>query len=186
MIWPFHRKTSTETGAQYYLRDAAVADARALVDFKHRAWRAMLSHLKDDAFFAQAEATTDEQVKFWQSRIAKGDKVWIAEDLRDRIIGTIHATNKYSEHTSEFVELYSLGEVREIRFFYLVDDATAAIGKALIDQAVGETPALTWVSGNAPLVVQSLRDAGFADVGEPVDPAVAPWHGVVRQAMVRS
>ena len=186
MIWPFRRKTTTETGAQYYLRDAAAADARALVEFKHRAWRAMYGRLKDEGFFAQAEATTDEQVKFWQSRIAKGDKIWIAEDLRDRIIGTILATTKYSEHTAEFVELYSLGDVREIRYFYLADDATAAIGKALVDQAVGDAPALTWVSGHAPAVVQSLRAAGFADLGEPVDPAVAPWHGVSRQAMVRS
>ena len=186
MIWPFKRKTTTETGAQYYLRDAAVADARTLVDFKHRAWRAIYGQLKDEAFFAQAEATTVEQVKFWQSRITKGDKVWIAEDLRDRIIGTIHATTKHSEHTSEFVELFSLGEIHEIRYFYLADNANAMIGKALIDQAIGEGPAITWVSGNAPLVAHSLRDAGFEELGEPVDPAAEPWHGVVRQAMVRA
>ena len=186
MIWPFKRKTTTETGAQYYLRDAAVADARALVDFKHRAWRAMYGHLKDDAFFTQAEATTGEQVKYWQARITKGYKIWIAEDLRDRIIGTIHATTKHSEHTAEFVELYSVGDVQEIRYFYLADDATVTIGKALLGQAVGDAPAITWVSGNAPLVVQSLREAGFKELGEPVDPAVAPWHGVARQAMVRS
>lgn len=186
MIWPFKRKTTTETGAEFYIRDAAVADARALVNFKHRAWRAIYGQLKDETFFAQAEATTDEQVKFWQSRITKGDKVWIAEDLRDRMIGTIHATTKHSEHTAEFVELYSLGEVKEIRYFYLANNANATIGQALIHQAVGETPAITWVSGDAPLVVQSLRDAGFEELGEPVDPAAEPWHGVVRQAMVRA
>ena len=186
MIWPFNRKSTTETGAQYYLRDAAVADAKALVDFKHRAWRTIYGQLKDEAFFAQAEATTDEQVKFWQSRIAKGDKIWIAEDLRDRIVGTIHATTKHSEHTAEFIELYNLGQPQEIRYFYLADNATIAIGKALIDQAVGQDPAITWVAGHAPLVVDSLRAAGFAELGEPVDPAAEPWHGVVRQAMVRA
>ncbi len=186
MIWPFHRKTTTETGAQYYLRDAAVADAKALVDFKHRAWREMYGHLKDDAFFVQAEATTDEQVKFWQSRISKGDTVWIAEDLRDRIIGTIHATTKHSDHTAEFITAHSLGEVHELRYFYLADSATTNVGTALIEQAIDGDPAVTWVSGHAPLVERSLREAGFEPLGEPVEPQQAPWHGVVRQAMVRS
>ena len=185
MIWPFNRKTTTETGAEFYIRDAAVADARALVDFKHRAWRAIYGQLKDEAFFTQAEATTDEQVKFWQSRITKGDTVWIAEDLRDRMIGTIHATTKHSEHTAEFVELYSLGEVQEIRYLYLADNANVTIGQALIHQAVGENPAIAWVSGNAPVVVHSLHEAGFEELGQPVDPVAEPWRGVVRQAMVR-
>lgn len=186
MIWPFKRKTTTETGAQYYLRDAAVADAKALVDFKHRAWRTMYGHLKADEFFAQAEATTDEQVKFWQSRIARGDTVWIAEDLRDRIIGTIHATTKHSEHTAEFLEAHNLGEISELRYFYLAQAANVTVGQALIGQAVADHPAITWVSGKAPLVEHSLRAAGFEPLGEPVDPAVEPWHGVVRQAMVRA
>lgn len=186
MIWPFRRKTTTETGAQYYVRDAAVADAKAVVDFKHRAWRSMYGQLKDEDFFAQAHATTDEQVKFWQSRITKGDKIWIAEDLRDRMIGTIHATSTHSDVTAEFLATHSLGELREIRFFYLAESATTAVGRALIDQAVGENPAITWVSGTAPLAVESLSAAGFRPVGEPLESSVAPWQGVSRQAMVRT
>ena len=186
MIWPFNRKTTTETGAEYYIRDAAVADAKALVDFKHRAWRKMFGHLKDDAFFDQAEATTTEQVKFWQSRITRGDKIWMAENLRDQLIGTIHATTKHSEHTAQFVELYSLGDVQEIRFFYLADDAAhTSIGQELIRVAVGDWPAITWLAGKAPLREASLQQAGFEPLGEPVQPPDEPWRGVPRQAMVR-
>jgi len=58
VIWPFKRKATTETGAQYYIRDAAVADAKRLVEFKHLRWREMFGHLKPEEFFATAEATT--------------------------------------------------------------------------------------------------------------------------------
>ncbi len=186
MIWPFNRKTTTETGAEYYIRDAAVADAKTLVDFKHRVWHDMFGHLKDDAFFTQAEATTDEQVKFWQSRISRGDTVWIAEDLRDQLVGTIHATTTHSDHTAEFAALHSLGEIHELRYFYLADAAAQTnIGQELIRVAVGDQPAITWLMGNAPLVEESLRQAGFAPLGDPVDPDDQPWKGIPRQAMVR-
>ena len=186
MIWPFNRKTTTETGAEYYIRDAAMADAKTLVDFKHRIWRDMFGHLKDEAFFAQAEATTDEQVKFWQSRISRGDTVWMAEDLRDRLVGTLHATTKHSDHTARFVAAHALGELHELRYFYLTDaTAQTNIGTELIRTAIGDQPAITWLMGNAPLVETSLRQAGFEPLGEPVTPSDEPWKGIPRQAMVR-
>ena len=186
MIWPFHRKATTETGAKYYIRDAAMADAKRLVDFKHRRWREMFAHLKTEEFFAKAEATTEEQTKFWQSRIAKGDKVWIAEDLHDQFVGTIHATTNYSEHTAEFIELYELGAPHEIRFFYLAEQAAGTtIGQELLRVAVADEPAIAWVMGEAPLVQASLTAAGFEPLGEPVEPSDEPWRGVPRQAMVR-
>ncbi|GAA4479224.1 hypothetical protein GCM10023190_21910 [Enteractinococcus fodinae] len=186
MIWPFNRKTSTETGAEYYIRDAAIADAKTLVDFKHRIWRDMFGHLKDEAFFTQAEATTDEQVKFWQSRISRGDTVWMAEDLRDRLVGTLHATTKHSEHTAEFVAAHALGELHELRYFYLTAaTAETTIGTELIRTAIGDQPAITWLMGHAPLVETNLRQAGFEPLGEPIDPSDAPWKGIPRQAMVR-
>ena len=186
MIWPFNRKTTTETGAEFYIRDAAVADAKTLVDFKHRIWREIFGRVKDDDFFAQAEATTDEQVKFWQSRIARGDKIWLAENLRDQLVGTIHATPAHSDHTAEFVITHTLGEVHELRYFYLADAAAQTnIGEELISVAVGDRPAIAWLMGNAPLVETSLRQTGFAPLGDPVEPTDMPWRGVPRQAMVR-
>lgn len=186
MIWPFNRKSTTETGAQYYVRDAAVADAKALVNFKHRIWRDMFADLKTEAFFAQAEATTEEQATFWQSRIAKGDKIWIAEDLNDQIVGTSHATTKYSEHTLEFIEIYSLGEPFELRYFYLSEAATdPTIGQELLHVAIADQPAITWAMGHAPLAHASLTAAGFEPLGEPVEPTDEPWRGVTRQAMLR-
>lgn len=186
MIWPFNHKTTTETGAEYYIRDAAIADVKTLVDFKHRIWREMFGHLKDEAFFAQAEATTDEQVKFWQSRISQGDTVWMAEDLRDRLVGTIHATTKHSDHTAEFVTAHAFGEIHELRYFYLADAAAQTnIGTELIRVATRDQPAITWLMGRAPLAEESLRQAGFAPRGEPVKPSDEPWKGVPRQAMVR-
>lgn len=186
MIWPFNPRHTTETGARFYLRDAAVADTKALVDFKHRVWRDMFQHLKDDAFFAQAEATTPDQITYWQRRIARGATVWIAEDLRDHMVGTIHPTTTYSAHTATLISDHDLGEPHELRYFYLSADATINVGGALVAQAVGDNPAVTWVSGEVPLVEAALREAGFVPLGDPVDPLQAPWQGVLQQAMVRA
>lgn len=186
MIWPFNRKKTTETGVEFYIRDAAMADARAVIEFKHRIWREMFAELKDAAFFEAAEATIAEQVQFWQSRINRGDKIWLAEDLRERIVGTIHAGTQQSDQTAEFAELYGLEGYVEIRFFYLDDPAAhTTVGQELLTQAVGNKPAVTWLSGAAPLVEANLHQAGFEPLGEPVEPTTEPWQGVPRQAMVR-
>lgn len=186
VIWPFNRNKPTETGAEFYIRDAAMADAKAVIQFKHRMWRQMYADLKDDAFFEKAEATIPEQVQFWQSRINHGDKIWLAEDLRERIVGTIHAGTQQSDQTTIFAELYGLKGYAEIRFFYLDDPAAqTTVGQEFLVQAVGNKPAITWLSGTAPLVEANLHQAGFEPLGEPVEPSTEPWQGVPRQAMVR-
>lgn len=186
MIWPFQRTQTTETGAEFYIRDAAMADAKAVVEFKHRIWRDMYAGLKDADFFDKAEATIDEQVTFWQSRIKRGDTIWLAEDLRGRLVGVIHATAKLSDQTQEFAELYGLADLQEIRFFYLSDAAEATdIGQKLLNVAVSDQAAITWLSGDAPAVEAHLQHAGFESLGEPVNPPDEPWRGVPRQAMVR-
>lgn len=186
MIWPFNRKDTTETGAEYYIRDAAMADAKAIITFKHRIWRQMFAKLKDEAFFATAEATIDEQVEFWQSRINRGATVWLAEDLRGRIVGTVHATEKLSDHTAQFLSVYGVEHLDEIRFFYLADEtANTNVGQQLLHQAVGDRPALFWAAGEEPLVEEALRHAGFEPTGQPHQPTTEPWQGVPRQAMVR-
>src|SRR5699024_11911719 len=91
-IWRFRLNITNETGATHYIRDAAVADARAVVEFKHRLWHQIYADLKDPAFFEAAEATITEQTRFWQSRIRGGATIWLAEDLRGYIVGTIHDT----------------------------------------------------------------------------------------------
>src|SRR5690625_5378573 len=99
-----------------------MADAKAIVMFKHRIWRQIFAELKDETFFTTAEATIDEQVDFWQSRIDRGYTVWLAEDLRGRIVGTIHATGKLSDQTAEFLYAHGLEELEDIRFFYLAEE----------------------------------------------------------------
>lgn len=186
MIWPFNHKHATETGAEHYIRDAAIADARAVIEFKHRIWREIYADLKDTAFFETAEATIGEQVKFWQSRIRRGETIWLAEDLRGTIVGTIHATETLSDQTAQFAELYGLANLHDIRFFYVSNAARDTIvGETLIQHAVGERPALAWLSGRTPLVESSLRASGFEPLGEPVEPTTEPWQGVPRHAMVR-
>ena len=185
-IWPFKRNNTTETGATHYIRDAAVADARAVVEFKHRLWHQIYADLKDPAFFEAAEATITEQTRFWQSRIRGGATIWLAEDLRGSIVGTIHATQTLSDQTAQFSQVYGLDELQEIRFFYLCDAAQDTnVAATLIQHAVGERSALAWLAGKTPLVGTALRTAGFEPLGEPVDPTDAPWQGVPKQAMVR-
>ena len=186
MIWPFNRKNTTETGAEYYIRDAAMADAKAIVTFKHRIWRQIFAELKDETFFATAEATIDEQVEFWQSRINRGDTVWLAEDLRGRIVGTIHATAKVSDNTAEFLSAHGLEGLEDIRFFYLAEETTNTdVGQQLIHQAVADRPAILWAAGDEPLVEATLYQTGFVPMGQPHQPTTEPWRGVPRQAMVR-
>lgn len=186
MIWPFNRKHATETGAEHYIRDAAMADARAVIEFKHRIWREIFDDLKDAAFFETAEATIGEQVQFWQSRINRGEIIWLAEDLRGNIVGTIHAADTPGDQTTAFADIYGLENLQDIRFFYLSHAAKdTTVGAALMQQAVGERPAIAWLSGDAPVVEMSLRTTGFEPLGEPVEPTTEPWRGVPRQAMVR-
>lgn len=186
MIWPFQRDKPTETGAQLYIRDAAMADARAVIEFKHRIWRQIFANVKDAAFFDTAEATIPEQVQFWQSRIDHGDTIWLAEDLRGRIVGVIHAGKRQSDETTEFADIYGLDGYEDIRFFYLDDRAEhSTVGQELIRKAVGDRSAITWLAGEAPLVEANLLQAGFEPLGESVEPTTQPWQGVPRQAMVR-
>lgn len=186
MIWPFNRKQTTETGAQYYIRDAAMADAKAIVSFKHRIWRKIFADLKDEEFFATAEATIGEQVQFWQSRISRGDTVWLAEDLRGHIVATTHATTKVSDDTAKFLAAHGLEGLADIRFFYLAEEtANTDVGQHLINQAIGDRPAIFWAAGDDPLVEEALRQTGFVPMGQPHQPTTQPWRGVPRQAMVR-
>src|SRR5699024_11391622 len=108
--------------------------------------------LKDEACFTTAEATIDEQVDFWQYRIDRGYTVWLAEDLRGRIVGTSHATGKLSDQTAEFLYAHGLEELEDIRFFYLAEETTnTTVGQQRINQAVGDRPAIVWTAGDGRL-----------------------------------
>src|SRR5699024_8599155 len=163
-----------------------MADAKAIVMFKHRIWRQIFAELKDETFFTTAEATIDEQVDFWQSSIDRGYTVWLAEDLRGRIVGTIHATGKLSDQTAEFLYAHGLEELAVIRYYYPAEeDTNTAVGEDRINQAVADRPAILWEDVDEPLVDEALSQTGFIPMGQPHQPISEPWRGVPRQAMVR-
>ena len=97
--------------------------------------------------------------------------MWLAEDLRGRIVGTIHATGKLSDQTAEFLYAHGLEELEDIRFFYLAEETTnTTVGQQLINQAVGDRPAILWAAGDEPLVEEALRQTGFIPMGQPHQP----------------
>ncbi|MCY1157444.1 MAG: N-acetyltransferase, partial [Citricoccus sp.] len=76
---------------RFYVRDAAQADLEAVLATKARAWREAYGHLRDEAFFAAAEATLPQQAEHWRRELARGTDLWLAEDARGRCVGLASA-----------------------------------------------------------------------------------------------
>src|SRR5699024_938202 len=102
------------------------------------------------------------------------------------IVGTIHATGKLSDQPAEFLYAHGLEELEDIRSFYLAEETThTTVRQQLINQAVGDRPAILWPTGDEPREEDALRQTGFIPMRQPHQPISEPWRGVPRQAMVR-
>ncbi|NUL47648.1 GNAT family N-acetyltransferase [Cellulosimicrobium funkei] len=150
---------------------------------KAAAWREAYAHLRDEGFFAAAEATVDRQVEHWRRLLASGQRLWLAEDPQGRCVGLAAAgpvQDPLAQDAAEGgwpqVQLYSL--------YVLAEAQGSGVADALLERAVGSEDCLLWVlTGNGRARAFYSRH-GFAAVGAPV-PMDGPWAGLDEQLLVR-
>jgi GNAT superfamily N-acetyltransferase len=180
-------------GTRYYVRDAAPADLEAVLTMKAASWREAYGGVRDEAFFAAAEATLDRQIEFWARFLAEGKTLWLAEDTRGRCVGTAAAGPVVQAPPDEVdapdgsLGASGTGPLPELQLYSLYVLASAqgsGVADALLERAIGESPCLLWVLAGNGRAQAFYRRHGFADVGAPV-PMDGPWAGLEEQLMVR-
>ncbi|WP_313816621.1 GNAT family N-acetyltransferase [Citricoccus sp.] len=165
-------------GTRYYVRDAAPADLEAVLSMKARSWREAYGHLRDESFFAAAEATLDRQVEHWRRLMTQGQVLWLAEDSRGRCVGLAAAGPVQDPQDTDLppVQLHAL--------YVLAEAQGSGVADALLERAIGDGPCLLWVVEDNARAQSFYRRHGFAAVGDPV-PMDGPWAGLTERLMVR-
>ncbi len=166
---------------RYYVRDAAQADLEAVLTMKAAAWREAYSRLRDDSFFAAAEATLPQQVDHWRRQLARGTRLWLAEDAHGRCVGLASAGPPREQEDPAAADLPSL----ELHALYVLAQAQGTgVADALLARAVGDAPCRLWVLAVNGRARAFYRRHGFVDVGAPESMA-GHWAGLDAQLMVR-
>ena len=165
-------------GARYFVRDAAPADLHAVMAMKAASWREAYGGLRDEGFFAVAEASLNRQVEHWRRHLAAGHALWLAEDARGRCVGMAAAGPSRADAGDGLpdTELYAM--------YVLAAAQGSGVADALLERAVGEGPChLRVLAGNGRARAFYARH-GFTAEGtqEPLD---GPWAGLDEQSMVR-
>lgn len=185
-------------GPRYFVRDAAEADLGPVLTMKAAAWREAYGSLRDEDFFAAAEATLDRQVEHWRRLLAAGQRLWLAEDPRGRCVGmaaagpvqepphgpALASPVDAEEAAGDDAAGGGWPEVQLYSLYVLAEAQGSGVADALLQRAVGDGPCLLWVlTGNGRARAFYSRQ-GFAAVGGPV-PMGGPWAGLDEQLMVR-
>lgn len=165
-------------GTRYYVRDAAPADLEAVLSMKARSWREAYGHLRDESFFAAAEATLDRQAEHWRGLMAKGQVLWMAEDSRGRCVGLAAAGPVQDPQDAD------LPQTQLSALYVLAEAQGSGVADALLERAIGDSPCLLWVVEDNARAQSFYRRHGFAAVGDPV-PLDGPWAGLTERLMVR-
>ncbi|GAA1126050.1 GNAT family N-acetyltransferase [Citricoccus alkalitolerans] len=172
------RRGHGAAGTRYYVRDAAPADLEAVLSMKARAWREAYGHLRDESFFAAAEATLDRQAEHWRGLMAKGQVLWMAEDTRGRCVGLAAAGPVQDPPDAD------LPQTQLSALYVLAEAQGSGVADALLERAIGDSPCLLWVVEDNARAQSFYRRHGFAAVGDPV-PLDGPWSGLTERLMVR-
>ncbi|MDI3329919.1 MAG: GNAT family N-acetyltransferase [Micrococcus sp.] len=185
---------------RYYVRDAAQADLEAVLAMKAAAWREAYGHLRDEAFFAAAEATLPQQVEHWRRELERGTELWLAEDAHGRCVGLASAgpareasprpsggaPRAANAGTGAPVDPAGPGlPSLELHALYVLAEAQGTgVADALMARAVGPAPCRLWVLAVNDRARAFYRRHGFVDVDAP-QPMSGPWEGLDAQLMVR-
>ncbi|XKH57737.1 GNAT family N-acetyltransferase [Citricoccus nitrophenolicus] len=181
------RRGHGAAGTRYYVRDAAPADLEAVLSLKARAWREAYGHLRDESFFAAAEATLDRQAEHWRGLMAKGQVLWMAEDARGRCVGLAAAGSVQDPqdlHDPQDPQDADLPQTQLSALYVLAEAQGSGVADALLERAIGDSPCRLWVVEDNARAQSFYRRHGFAAEGEPV-PLDGPWAGLTQQLMVR-
>jgi GNAT superfamily N-acetyltransferase len=183
----------------YYVRDAAQADLEAVLAMKAAARREAYGQLRDESFFAAAEATLPQQVEHWRRELERGTELWLAEDGHGRCVGLASAGPVREPAEADPVGhpgAMRAGDGRpgaagtalpalELRALYVLAEAQGTgVADALLARAAGDAPCRVRVVSVNERARAFYRGHGFVDVGAPV-PMAGPWAGLDEQLMVR-
>lgn len=169
--------------ARYFVRDAAEADLEDVLTMKAAAWREAYGHLRDEGFFAAAEATLDRQVEHWRRLLAAGQRLWLAEDAGGRCVG-MAAAGPVQHPPGPGVERGGWPEVQLYSLYVLSEAQGTGVADALLERAIGSGDCLLWVLTRNERARAFYSRHGFAAVGDP-EPMDGPWAGLDEQLLVR-
>ncbi|MEO9247028.1 GNAT family N-acetyltransferase [Citricoccus nitrophenolicus] len=169
--------------ARYFVRDAAEADLEDVLTMKAAAWREAYGHLRDEGFFAAAEATLDRQVEHWRRLLAAGQCLWLAEDAGGRCVG-MAAAGPVQHPPGPGVEQGGWPEVQLYSLYVLAEAQGTGVADALLERAIGSGDCLLWVLTRNGRARAFYSRHGFAAVGDP-EPMDGPWAGLDEQLLVR-
>jgi GNAT superfamily N-acetyltransferase len=157
---------------------------------KARSWREAYGHLRDESFFAAAEATLDRQVEHWRGLMAHGQVLWMAEDSRGRCVGLAaagpvqDAQKPQDAQDAQEPQDAALPQTQLSALYVLAEAQGRGVADALLERAIGDSPCLLWVVEDNARAQSFYRRHGFAAVGAPV-PMDGPWAGLTERLMVR-
>jgi GNAT superfamily N-acetyltransferase len=171
---------------RYYVRGAAQADLEAVLAMKAAAWREAYGRLRDESFFAAAEATLPQQVEHWRCELERGAELWLAEDAHGRCVGLASAGPPRDPEGQVVAGAPSTGlPPLELRALYVLAEAQGTgVADALLTRAIGDAPCRLWVLAVNERARSFYRRHGFVDVDAP-QPMTGPWSGMDAQLMVR-
>ena len=145
------------------VRPATLADARGIAEVHVRAWQEAYAHLvpADDL----ARLSIDQREVRWRELIsASTPDVWVATD-EDAIVGWATSSIGHAATTPRDRELEGL-YISAVRY-------GTGVGQALIDAAVGKSPAFLWVADDNPRARAFYARNGFRPDGTTKIDAIA-------------
>ncbi|QCU79223.1 N-acetyltransferase [Citricoccus sp. SGAir0253] len=148
---------------------------------KARAWREAYGSVRDEAFFAAAEASLPGQLEHWRRELARGTALWLAEDARGRCVGMAAAGPAREPDGGAGTSLPAL----ELYSLHVLEEAQGTgVADALLERAIGDAPCRLSVPAVDARARALYRRHGFVEVGDP-EPMTGPWAGLDAQRMVR-
>jgi GNAT superfamily N-acetyltransferase len=148
------------------IREPRASDADQLADLHVETWRQTYTHLLPTGFFTEEFSAGRRDV--WRRRLAAPNDAWrlrVAE-LDGRLIGFAGAgpgTGLDGEHPPRSRQLYML--------YVIAAHHGTGVGQALLDETLGEGPAMLWVARQNPRAIAFYEKNGFAlDGVEQTDP----------------
>lgn len=185
---PSYEPSSGEPAtAEYRIRASTEADVPAFVRMKTAAWRQAYGHLREEAFFAVAEAGIDAQTERWRELLRGGLVVWVAEDEAGQCVGMATAGRARQDRARQHPPRRrrpDLPETELTTLYVLAGVYGTGLADQLMDRAVGDRPAHLWVLAENPRAQAFYRRHGFVPEGQPV-PMDGDWTGLQEQLMVR-
>jgi GNAT superfamily N-acetyltransferase len=142
----------------FHIRQATPEDAEALVLMHTIAHEETYGHQLSAEFFRARRTAIPERVERRRPSLASADPRIIAFDANEELVGFADAGPGRDEDGPEALELYSLYSLRRTH--------GSGLAAALLNAAIGESPAYLWVLEDNPRAAAFYRKHGFRPDGK--------------------